>query len=41
MLITNLPFDYATLLDTGDRIRTDRRRTAGVRVRRVPGRDKS
>jgi hypothetical protein len=34
MLITPLPFDYATLLDPGDRVRKARRRTMGRRVRR-------
>jgi len=41
MLLTSLPFDYATLLDTGDRVRTSRKRTSETRVRRLPKRDKS
>jgi hypothetical protein len=36
MLLTSLPFDYAVLLDTTDRLRTKRPRVAGVRVRRAP-----
>lgn len=36
MLLTSLPFDYAVLLDTTDRVRTARRRPSGVRVRRAP-----
>ena len=40
MLLTSLPFDYAVLLDSSDRVRTKRPRAAGVRVRRTPtGRD--
>ena len=35
MLLTSLPFDYAVLLDTSDRVRTKRPRTPGVRVRRT------
>jgi hypothetical protein len=41
MLLTTLPFDYATLLDPGDRLRKARRRTTGSRVRRDEARDKS
>jgi hypothetical protein len=41
MLLTSLPFDYAILQDTGDRVRTSRRRTSEIRVRRAPKRDKS
>jgi hypothetical protein len=40
MLLTSLPFDYAVLLDTGDRVRTKSPRTPGSRVRRAPARDK-
>jgi hypothetical protein len=40
MLLTTLPFDYATLLDPGDRLRTSRRKTSGTRVRRTVTRDK-
>jgi hypothetical protein len=36
MLLTSLPFDYAVLLDSTDRVRTKRRRSTGVRVRRTP-----
>ena len=39
MLLTTLPFDYVTLLDPGDRLRTSRQKSAGVRVRRA-ARDK-
>jgi hypothetical protein len=38
MLVTPLPFDYATLLDPGDRVRKARRRTMGRRVRRAEDR---
>ena len=38
MLLAPLPFDYATLLDPGDRVRKARKRTTGRRVRRTPGR---
>jgi hypothetical protein len=40
MLLTTLPFDYAKLLDPGDRLRTSRRKTSGTRVRRAAARDK-
>jgi hypothetical protein len=40
MLLTTLPFDYATLLDPGDRLRTSRRKASGVRIRRTAARDK-
>jgi hypothetical protein len=33
MLIAPLPFDYATLLDRGDRIRRTRKPPTGIRVR--------
>jgi hypothetical protein len=36
MLPTSLPFDYAVLLDSSDRVRTKRPRTSGSRVRRAP-----
>jgi hypothetical protein len=36
MLLTSLPFDYAVLLDTTDRLRTKRPRVTGARVRRAP-----
>ena len=35
MLMTPLPFDYAILLDPGDRIRKTRKVTTGSRVRRT------
>jgi hypothetical protein len=35
MLLASLPFDYATLLDPGDRVRRARKVTAGRRVRRT------
>jgi hypothetical protein len=38
MLLSPLPFDYATLLDPGDRVRKTRKITAGTRVRRTPKR---
>jgi hypothetical protein len=38
MLLSPLPFDYATLLDPGDRVRKTRKITAGSRVRRTPKR---
>ncbi|MGH3133639.1 MAG: hypothetical protein ACRDNY_07860 [Gaiellaceae bacterium] len=37
MLLSPLPFDYAILLDPGDRIRKTRKRTSGRRVRRTSG----
>ncbi len=39
MLLTSLPFDYATLVDIEDRVRSTRKRPSGARVRR-PSRDK-
>jgi hypothetical protein len=41
MLLTTLPFDYAVLLESGDRVRTKGTRASGTRVRRAPSRDKS
>jgi hypothetical protein len=41
MLLTSLPFDYAVLLDSGDRVRTTSARTSGTRIRRAPARDKN
>jgi hypothetical protein len=38
MLLSPLPFDYATLLDPGDRVRKTRKVSAGSRVRRTPKR---
>jgi hypothetical protein len=38
MLLAPIPFDYATLLDPGDRVRRTKQRPAGVRVRRTPPR---
>ncbi len=40
MLLTSLPFDYATLVDT-DRVRSTKRRPFGTRVRRAENRDKA
>ena len=40
MLLTSLPFDYATLVDSGDRVRSTRKRTTESRVRRQASRDK-
>ena len=40
MLIAPLPFDYATLLDRGDRVRRTRKLTTDSRVRTpAPDRD--
>lgn len=36
MLLAPLPFDYAQLLDPGDRVRRTRKATTGRRVRRTP-----
>lgn len=41
MLLTSLPFDYAALIDTTDRVRRARKRPTGTRVRRVDPRDRS
>ena len=41
MLLTSLPFDYAVLLDSGDRTRTKSKRVSGTRVRRTSARDES
>jgi hypothetical protein len=41
MLLTSLPFDYAVLLDSGDRVRSKRPRTPESRIRRTAPRDKS
>jgi len=35
MLLAPLPFDYATLLDPGDRVRKTQKLTTGRRVRRT------
>jgi hypothetical protein len=40
MLLTSLPFDYATLVDANTRVRSTRKRSSGVRVRRGESRDK-
>jgi hypothetical protein len=40
MLPTSIPFDYAILLDSGDRVRSKRPRPSGSRVRRTAPRDK-
>ena len=41
MLLTSLPFDYATLVDTSDRVRRTRKRHVGTRVRRGDNRDRN
>jgi hypothetical protein len=41
MLLTSLPFDYAALVATSDRIRRTRKRPTGTRVRRSVDRDRS
>jgi hypothetical protein len=41
MLLTTLPFDYAMLVDAGDRERTKRGRASATRVRRAAKREKS
>ena len=41
MLLTSLPFDYAALVDTQDRVRRTRKRPNGSRVRRAVTRDRS
>jgi hypothetical protein len=38
MLLAPLPFDYATLVDTGDRVRKTRKRSDS-RLRRLPRKD--
>jgi hypothetical protein len=35
MFLAPIPFDYATLLDPGDRVRKTKKRTTGRRVRRL------
>jgi hypothetical protein len=35
MLLAPIPFDYAILLDPGDRVRRTRKRPTGARVRRT------
>ncbi len=40
MLLTSLPFDYATLLEIGDRRRKTTEYPSGTRVRRTAGRGK-
>jgi len=40
MLLTSLPFDYAVLLESGDRTRTTSKRASGRRVRRAARDDK-
>jgi hypothetical protein len=35
MFLASLPFDYAKLVDRGDRVRTRRERTTGNRFRRT------
>ena len=38
MLLTSIPFDYAVLHDSSDRLRPKPPIAAGERVRRLPGR---
>jgi hypothetical protein len=38
MLLTSLPFDYAVLVDSSDRLRTKPPRSSDARVRRAPRR---
>jgi hypothetical protein len=38
MYLAPLPFDYAVLLDPGDRLRRTRKRATGSRTRRLAGR---
>jgi hypothetical protein len=40
MLLTSLPFDYATLVDVDNRTRTSRKHKTETRVRRVGRQDK-
>ncbi len=40
MLLTTIPFDYAVLLDSGDRVRVPGRRVSGTRIRRDQPREK-
>lgn len=40
MLLSSLPFDYAALVDTSDRIRITRKRSTGTRIRRPVKRDR-
>lgn len=36
MFLAPLPYDYASFLDPGDRLRRTRKRSVGSRVRRAP-----
>lgn len=36
MLLVSIPFDYAQLLDRGDRVRRSRKRPADSRARPIP-----
>ncbi len=36
MFLAPIPFDYAMLLGSGDRVRKTRKRTTGTRLRRTP-----
>jgi hypothetical protein len=40
MLLTSLPFDYAALVYTSDRVRSTGKRPTGTRVRRADRRDR-
>ncbi len=41
MFLASLPFDYAKLLDRGDRVRTAPKRTADSRRRHMSPRDEA
>lgn len=41
MLLNTLPFDYASLVDTADRVRSTRKRPSGARVRRAVAGEKA
>ena len=41
MFPPSIPFDYALLIDPGDRVRASRRRATGSRSRRPAGRDQA
>jgi hypothetical protein len=41
MFLASLPFDYAKLVDRGDRVRTTGKRTADIRLRRTSRRGRA
>lgn len=41
MILNSLPFDYAALVDTSDRVRITRKGSTGTRVRRTVRRGRS